>query len=252
MYSTTTEDHERQALIEPTDRCLCALVMEDPAAVPLASELRTVEDLQQIKPGEGLWGEATAVPYSFAVYVPDVGQRSVGFIGMMERDDVPVLLGLRLKVRHGEVVEAEHLIAVNLAEANLPNLRAPRPGLLAEIPVGERLPADEIGLKRRADNETRAIPIPPELVRLLRAHIKKYGTTTDGRIFQTVRGGHPAGLRPRSGPRPASRPSPRPSAASRWAAAPTTCGTRRCRCGSTPETDQDPGDEGESDNESAA
>jgi hypothetical protein len=47
----------------------------------------------------------------------------------------------------------------------------------------------ERGLKRRADNETRTMPIPPELVRLLRAHIKRYGTTPDGRILQTARGG---------------------------------------------------------------
>ncbi len=47
----------------------------------------------------------------------------------------------------------------------------------------------ERGLKHRADNETRTIPIPPELVRLLRAHIKRYGTTDDGRVFQTARGG---------------------------------------------------------------
>ena len=47
----------------------------------------------------------------------------------------------------------------------------------------------ERGLKHRADHETRTIPIPPELVRLLRAHIKRYGTTPDGRIFQTARGG---------------------------------------------------------------
>ena len=47
----------------------------------------------------------------------------------------------------------------------------------------------ERGLKHRAGNETRTIPIPPELVRLLRAHIKRYGTTPDGRIFQTARGG---------------------------------------------------------------
>jgi integrase len=32
-------------------------------------------------------------------------------------------------------------------------------------------------------------PVPPELVRLLRAHIKKHGTTPGGRIFQTTRGG---------------------------------------------------------------
>src|SRR5450631_3666851 len=47
----------------------------------------------------------------------------------------------------------------------------------------------ERGLKHRADNETRTIPIPPILVRLLRAHIKRFGTTPDGRIFQTARGG---------------------------------------------------------------
>ncbi len=47
----------------------------------------------------------------------------------------------------------------------------------------------ERGLKHRAAHESRTIPIPPELVRLLRAHMKRYGTTPDGRIFQTARGG---------------------------------------------------------------
>ena len=47
----------------------------------------------------------------------------------------------------------------------------------------------ERGLKHRATHETRTIPIPPELVKLLRTHIKRYGTTPDGRIFQTGRGG---------------------------------------------------------------
>ena len=49
--------------------------------------------------------------------------------------------------------------------------------------------ARNAGLKYRADNETRIIPIPPVLIRLLRAHIKWFGTTPDGRIFQTTRGG---------------------------------------------------------------
>ena len=46
----------------------------------------------------------------------------------------------------------------------------------------------ERGLKHRAGNETRTIPTPPVVVRLLRAHIKRFGTTPDGRIFQTARG----------------------------------------------------------------
>ena len=45
------------------------------------------------------------------------------------------------------------------------------------------------GLKHRAQHETRSIPIPPVLVQLLRAHLKRYGTAPDGRIFRTVRGG---------------------------------------------------------------
>jgi integrase len=47
----------------------------------------------------------------------------------------------------------------------------------------------ERGLKHRAGSETRTIPIPPVLVRQLRAHIKRFGTTPDGRVFQTARGG---------------------------------------------------------------
>ena len=45
------------------------------------------------------------------------------------------------------------------------------------------------GLKHRAQHETRSIPIPPLLVRMLRNHLKRYGTAPDGRIFQTARGG---------------------------------------------------------------
>jgi integrase len=75
----------------------------------------------------------------------------------------------------------------------------------------------ERGLNHRADNETRTIPIPPELVRLLRAHIKRYGTTLRRAGLPDRPGRHPAGLRlqrgldrgPQAGthPRPAARRS---------------------------------------------
>jgi integrase len=45
------------------------------------------------------------------------------------------------------------------------------------------------GLKHRAVNETRSIPIPPALVQVLRAHIQRYGTGPSGRLFRTARGG---------------------------------------------------------------
>lgn len=49
---------------------------------------------------------------------------------------------------------------------------------------------DSHGLKHRAHGESRRVPIPPELVRLLRDHVSKFGTAPDGRLFRAARGGH--------------------------------------------------------------
>ncbi|WP_020556723.1 tyrosine-type recombinase/integrase [Embleya scabrispora] len=48
---------------------------------------------------------------------------------------------------------------------------------------------DERGLKQRADKDTRPVPIPPQLVAMLRAHIEEFGTAPDGRLFPSERGG---------------------------------------------------------------
>ncbi|WP_416972429.1 tyrosine-type recombinase/integrase [Streptomyces sp. 4F14] len=45
------------------------------------------------------------------------------------------------------------------------------------------------GLKHRPRKAIRRVPIPPELVALLRWHLSAYGTAPDGRVFQTLRGG---------------------------------------------------------------
>jgi integrase len=45
------------------------------------------------------------------------------------------------------------------------------------------------GLKHRPDTAIRVIPIPPELVTLLRRHLDTYRTTPDGRLFRGTRGG---------------------------------------------------------------
>ena len=48
---------------------------------------------------------------------------------------------------------------------------------------------DQRGLKHRADNETRPVPIPEVLVQLLRWHIETFGVAADGRLFQSSKGG---------------------------------------------------------------
>ncbi|MFI0736822.1 tyrosine-type recombinase/integrase [Streptomyces sp. NPDC021100] len=53
--------------------------------------------------------------------------------------------------------------------------------------TGER--HDKRGLKMRDSGADRPVPVPPELVGMLRAHLKEFGTAPDGRIFQNERGG---------------------------------------------------------------
>jgi integrase len=40
------------------------------------------------------------------------------------------------------------------------------------------------GLKHRAAETVRVVPIPPEFVRILREHVAEFGTTPDGRLFR--------------------------------------------------------------------
>ncbi len=48
---------------------------------------------------------------------------------------------------------------------------------------------DKRGLKHRPRKAVRAVPIPPDLVALLRWHVTAYGVAADGRLFRTQRGG---------------------------------------------------------------
>ncbi|HZL65922.1 MAG TPA: tyrosine-type recombinase/integrase [Candidatus Limnocylindrales bacterium] len=47
---------------------------------------------------------------------------------------------------------------------------------------------EERGLKHRPAAETRRVPIPPEMVAILREHIDIFGVAPDGRIFSSDRG----------------------------------------------------------------
>jgi hypothetical protein len=130
----------RQCLIDLANDYLAALVAHDPSGVPLANDLAFVENTERKRAGEGLWETASAVPSAFALHVPDPVSRQIGFIGMMEESGNPIQLGLRLKIDDGgEIVEAEHLVVRSFNGNALENLQTPRPGLLAEVPRGERL-----------------------------------------------------------------------------------------------------------------
>jgi len=136
---------DRQCLDGVADSYIAAMVAHDPSKAPLSSSIKTVENLQAIKPGEGLWKTASAGPTTFKIYVPDPVSQEVAFMGIIQEDGKPIQLGLRLKLdKDGKIVQAEHLIARNLAPSNLANLQSPRPGLVAEVPTAERETRDAL------------------------------------------------------------------------------------------------------------
>jgi len=135
---------DRDCLKGVVDSYLAALVAHDPSQAPMAADVKFVENLAPTAVGDGLWKTATAVPSTFAIYVPDPVSEQVGFIGMMQENDKPIEIGLRLKIVDGKITEAEHLIARNISEKNLANLQTPRPVFLADVPEDQRNSRDDM------------------------------------------------------------------------------------------------------------
>jgi len=154
---------DRQCLLDATDAYVAALVAHDPAQAPLADNVVFVENVTKLQPGEGLWQSTVTAPGTFAITVPDEINHSAGYLAMMtymgpaqapagaspeERIafaaanapvEQPVIVAIRLQFdAQGKIVEAEHLLS-GVREAQLMNLQTLRPGILTEIPEGQRM-----------------------------------------------------------------------------------------------------------------
>jgi hypothetical protein len=135
---------DRACLIGVSNQYLAALVAHNPAKAPLAANVMFVENTKRMKPGEGLWKVATGGPTAFKIVVPDVALQQVGGIAVMDEGAAPMMLAFRLKVVDGKITQAEHIVSAPAGGARNPNPVTVRPGLLAEIPAGKRLPESRL------------------------------------------------------------------------------------------------------------
>jgi hypothetical protein len=124
---------DRSALLKLADSYLAALVAHDPGKVPLAGDVKVVENVKRIKPGEGLWKTATSVPTEFKIVVPDPVLQEIGGLVVMQNEGKPAQVGFRLKVVSGKIVEAEHMVVAMSGPVN-PSLQKPRPAISLEVP----------------------------------------------------------------------------------------------------------------------
>jgi hypothetical protein len=129
---------DRTGLIEVMDQYLIALVKHDPAGVPFAGDVKLVENIEPTPIGEGLWRTATGGPTDFKIYVADPVTESVGFMGVIENEGKPVLLGARLKLENDEITEIDHMFQP--IDGDLPEgLIKPRPGLVEKLEESEKV-----------------------------------------------------------------------------------------------------------------
>lgn len=141
--SSQQQTCDRECLVAIADTYLDAIAANDPSRAPLASNLTFVENVTMLAPGQGIWESASAVSSSYRINVPDPVQGSIGLLTLVtrrgEHGPSEALLAVRLKVRDGQIVEAEHLVDEVPEIADPANLQAPRANIVRVIHEDRRM-----------------------------------------------------------------------------------------------------------------
>ena len=136
---------DRESLIGLMDQYLEAVVKHDPSGLPLASDVKLVENITPTPIGEGLWKTITGGPTEFKVYVSDPASRQVGFMGIIENEGNPRVLSARLKVVNGQITEIDHMVSPLGLDGGVPEtLLKPREGLVTKLAAAERVPREQM------------------------------------------------------------------------------------------------------------
>jgi hypothetical protein len=143
--TTTTQSRARscdRACLEGfVDKYLDAVLAHDPTKVPLARNVKFTENGQKLEPGDGLWRTMTARG-TYRMFVTDTQAGRVSFLGSIKEADISAMLAVHLRVKGGQVTEAETLVQRN--EKSGPGFEKIGYTWLDPIPPNERMSRDEL------------------------------------------------------------------------------------------------------------
>jgi hypothetical protein len=141
---------DRACLNGFVDQYLDAVLKHDPTLVPLTKNVKYTENGQRLDPGDGLW-RSMAAKGSYRLFATDTSTGEVVFIGTIREEgrmpgqQVPDVIGLRLKVVNRQIPEVEMLICrSDSAALNFEKLGAPDPLFLTEVPPAERMSREDL------------------------------------------------------------------------------------------------------------
>ena len=141
----TADPCDRSCLEGFIDRYLDALVARDPARVPFAVDVKYTENGQELRLDQGLWKTASG-DSTYRLYFADPVPGQVGFIGVIQENESPVIIALRLKVENRQIREAE-MIASRVQQggfARVENFTEPFAILLQPLAPEERVPRAQL------------------------------------------------------------------------------------------------------------
>jgi hypothetical protein len=140
-----TKQLDRAGLVELMDQYLAALVNHDPAGLPLAENVKLVENTEVTPIGKGLWETSTAgATTDYKIYVADPVEQRIGFMGLHEESGKPIQLGVRLKLENGTITEIDHMIWRSISDPMPEGLMKPRAGLIEPLPDSEKVSREEM------------------------------------------------------------------------------------------------------------
>ncbi len=135
---------DRPALVALMEQYLAALAKHDPSGLPLANNVKLVENTKPTPIGKGLWKTATGGPTNFKIFVADPVAGQIGFLGVIEVDNNPTIISARLKIVDGKITEIDHLVIPPYVKTLNPNMSKVRPGLIEPVKPEERVPREEM------------------------------------------------------------------------------------------------------------
>ncbi|MBN1569391.1 MAG: hypothetical protein JXA73_16215 [Acidobacteria bacterium] len=142
-FACSEKKCDRACLVSLMDQYLAAVVKHNPTGLPIADDVKFIENLKTAPVGKGLWETATGGPTQFKIHVADPVAGQVGFMGVIQDKGKPVLLGARLKLVKGKITEIDHMVSpVN--EPMPAGLLNPRAGLITKISDSERVSREQM------------------------------------------------------------------------------------------------------------
>lgn len=151
--TTAAPKCDRQCLVDLMQKYVGSLANHNPTDLPFAENVKFTENSDKgvdfLEVGKGLWENATGGPTEFQIYAADPETQSVACLVVMKEKDKDIMLGARIKLDNGKIIEAEHLVIRGGAMggqsfSEMPTLKKARPGFAEDIPKAEQMTREDL------------------------------------------------------------------------------------------------------------